>query len=152
MRSTQTADLGWGVNKPGKVELRPDILREPQSLNQSERRTPPKSVGFEFHGGCGSTRDEIRVAVSYGVVEMNADTDTQWAFTQPIKQYMDERDAHLLSQVCNPGGRDHPHKVYVEPRGWLHLGARGTDARLGQAFKDLNSFGLFAFRVRGQAG
>ena len=98
-----------------------------------------------FHGGSGSNLDEIREAVAYGVVKMNIDTDTQWAFTRPIKQYMDEHDAYLRSQVGNPDGPDVPNKKHIDPRRWLHLGERGMVARLVQAFRDLNSFGKFAF-------
>jgi fructose-bisphosphate aldolase class II len=134
-----------GVYKPGNVQLRPTILRDSQSLIQSERQTPAKPVNFVFHGGSGSSLDEIREAVSYGVVKMNIDTDTQWAFTHPIKQYMDERDGYLHSQVGNPDGADRPNKKHIDPRVWLHLGERGMTARLVQAFRDLNSYGKFSF-------
>jgi fructose-bisphosphate aldolase, class II len=96
-----------------------------------------------FHGGSGSSQAEIREAVSYGVVKMNIDTDTQWAFTQPIKKYMDEKSAYLQAQLGNPEGPDAPNKKYIDPRAWLHLGEKSMAARLVQAFKDLNSFGKF---------
>ena len=102
-------------------------------------------MNFVFHGGSGSTEEEIREAVSYGVVKMNIDTDTQWAFTQPIKKFMDEKGAYLQSQLGNPEGPDKPNKKYIDPRGWLHLGEKGMTARLVQAFKDLGSFGKFEF-------
>ena len=78
-------------------------------------------MNFVFHGGSGSSPEEITEAVSYGVVKMNIDTDTQWAFTHPIKQFMDEKGAYLLSQIGNPEGPDKPNKKYIDPRG---LGAR----------------------------
>ena len=76
---------------------------------------------------------------------MNIDTDTQWAFTQPIKKYMDEKSAYLQAQLGNPEGPDKPNKKHIDPRGWLHLGEKGVTARLVQAFKDLGSFGKFEF-------
>jgi len=76
---------------------------------------------------------------------MNIDTDTQWAFTHPIKSFMDEKNAYLLSQLGNPEGPDKPNKKYIDPRGWLAIGEKGMSARLVQAFKDLGSFGKFDF-------
>lgn len=134
-----------GVYKPGNVKLRPVILKNSQDAIQKERKTGPKPVDFVFHGGSGSSRDEIREAVSYGVVKMNIDTDTQWAYTQPIKKFMDEKSAYLQGQLGNPEGDDKPNKKFIDPRGWTHLGEKGMSARLVEAFKDLNSFGQFEF-------
>jgi fructose-bisphosphate aldolase class II len=134
-----------GVYKPGNVKLTPVILKNSQVEIQKQRGTKEKPVNFVFHGGSGSTQEEIREAVSYGVVKMNIDTDTQWAFTQPIKKYMDERSAYLQSQLGNPEGEDAPNKKYIDPRAWLHLGEKGMAARLVDAFKDLDSFGKFDF-------
>jgi fructose-bisphosphate aldolase class II len=132
-----------GVYKPGNVKLRPVILKNSQDVIQKERNTGPKPVDFVFHGGSGSSREEIREAVSYGVIKMNIDTDTQWAFCHPIKKYMDEKGAYLQSQLGNPEGADKPNKKYIDPRGWLHVGEKGMTARLVDAFKDLNSFDQF---------
>ncbi|MDP9149055.1 MAG: class II fructose-bisphosphate aldolase [Myxococcota bacterium] len=132
-----------GVYKPGNVKLRPVILKNSQDAIQKERKTGPKPVDFVFHGGSGSSREEIREAVSYGVVKMNIDTDTQWAFTQPVKKYMDSKSAYLQGQLGNPEGPDQPNKKVIDPRGWLHLGEKGLAARLVEAFHDLNSFGQF---------
>ncbi|HZU84616.1 MAG TPA: class II fructose-bisphosphate aldolase [Polyangiaceae bacterium] len=134
-----------GVYKPGNVKLRPIILKNSQDAIQKERKTAAKPVDFVFHGGSGSSRDEIREAVSYGVIKMNIDTDTQWAFCQPIKKYMDDKSAYLQGQLGNPEGPDKPNKKYIDPRGWLHIGEKGMSARLVEAFKDLNSFGQFDF-------
>jgi fructose-bisphosphate aldolase class II len=134
-----------GVYAPGNVKLKPPILRDSQRHIQELRKTGPEPVNFVFHGGSGSTPEEIREAVSYGVVKMNIDTDTQWAFTHPIKAFMDEKNAYLLSQLGNPEGPDKPNKKYIDPRGWLHVGEKGMTARLVQAFKDLGSFGKFEF-------
>jgi fructose-bisphosphate aldolase class II len=134
-----------GVYKPGNVKLRPVILKNSQDAIQKERKTGPKPVDFVFHGGSGSSREEIREAVSYGVIKMNIDTDTQWAFCQPIKKYMDDKSAYLQDQLGNPEGPDKPNKKYIDPRGWLHLGEKGMAARLVEAFKDLNAYGQFDF-------
>jgi fructose-bisphosphate aldolase, class II len=134
-----------GVYAAGNVKLKPTILRDSQQYIQAQRKTGPKPVNFVFHGGSGSSPEEIREAVSYGVVKMNIDTDTQWAFTHPIKQFMDDKGAYLLSQIGNPEGPEKPNKKYIDPRGWLNIGEKGITARLVEAFKDLGAFGKFAF-------
>ncbi|MGD8858514.1 MAG: class II fructose-bisphosphate aldolase [Myxococcales bacterium] len=134
-----------GVYKPGNVQLRPEILDASQKEIQKQRDTKDKPVDFVFHGGSGSSREEIREAISYGVVKMNIDTDTQWAFTRPIKKYMDEKDAYLQGQIGNPEGDDKPNKKQIDPRAWLVLGERGMAERLGEAFDALNATGKFAF-------
>ncbi len=134
-----------GVYAPGNVKLTPVILKNSQEHIQAARKTGPKPVDFVFHGGSGSTQEEIREAVSYGVVKMNIDTDTQWAFCQPIKKYMDDKSPYLQGQLGNPEGKDKPNKKYIDPRAWVHLGEKGMCARLVQAFKDLDAFGKFEF-------
>jgi fructose-bisphosphate aldolase class II len=134
-----------GVYAPGNVKLTPTILKNSQDHIQAERKTGPKPVDLVFHGGSGSTPEEIREAVSYGVVKMNVDTDIQWAFTQPIKKYMDEKSPYLQAQLGNPEGKDKPNKKQYDPRAWIHLGEKGMTARLVQAFKELGSFGKFDF-------
>ena len=134
-----------GVYKPGNVQLRPVILKNSQDRIQADRSTGEKPLDLVFHGGSGSTEAEIKEAVSYGCVKMNIDTDTQWAFTNPIKQYMDENDAYLHSQIGNPEGADKPNKKKIDPRAWLHAGEKGMAARLVEAFGDLGSKGQFDF-------
>jgi fructose-bisphosphate aldolase class II len=134
-----------GVYAPGNVKLKPSILRDSQDFVQKERKTGAKPLDFVFHGGSGSTPEEISEAVSYGVVKMNIDTDTQWAFTQPVKKFMDEKSAYLQSQLGNPEGPSKPNKKYIDPRGWIHLGEKGMTARLVEAMKDLGAFGKFDF-------
>jgi fructose-bisphosphate aldolase, class II len=132
-----------GVYKPGNVKLTPKILRDSQVEIQKQRGTGDKPVDFVFHGGSGSTPEEIEEAVSYGVIKMNIDTDTQWAFTKPIKDFMDKNDGYLKSQIGNPDGEDKPNKKWIDPRGWTHLGEKGMTARLVQAFADLGATGKF---------
>jgi len=134
-----------GVYKPGNVKLRPPILKNSQDAIQKQRKTGPQPVDFVFHGGSGSSPEEIKEAVSYGVIKMNIDTDTQWAFTQPVKKYMDEKSPYLQGQLGNPEGADKPNKKQIDPRSWLHLAEKGMAARLVEAFKDLNAFGQFEF-------
>ncbi len=134
-----------GVYKPGNVVLRPEILKNSQEKIAKKHNTAPKPVHFVFHGGSGSSPADIKQAVSYGVVKMNIDTDTQWAFAHPVKQYMDRKSAYLQSQIGNPDGDDAPNKKYIDPRAWLHAAEKGMAARLVQAARDLNAFGKFEF-------
>ena len=133
-----------GVYKPGNVKLTPKILANSQVEIQKERKTSDKHpVDFVFHGGSGSSKEEISEAVSYGVVKMNIDTDTQWAFTHPVQEYMESKAPYLHSQIGNPEGEDKPNKKYIDPRGWTHLGEKGMKDRLVQAFSDLGATGKF---------
>jgi fructose-bisphosphate aldolase, class II len=134
-----------GVYKPGNVKLRPEILRNSQERIKADRKTGEKPLDLVFHGGSGSTVEEIKEAVSYGVVKMNIDTDTQWAFTSPIKEYMDKYDAYLHAQIGNPEGPDQPNKKRIDPRAWLHEGEKGMVTRLKEAFDNLGSTGQFDF-------
>ena len=128
-----------GVYKPGNVQLRPKILLNCQKYIQEKYGTGEMPVNFVFHGGSGSSLKEIREAVSYGVVKMNIDTDTQWAFWDGIRNYYLEREGYLQSQIGNPEGDDQPNKKYYDPRVWLRKGEESFKARLKQAFEDLNN-------------
>ncbi len=134
-----------GVYAPGNVKLTPKILQSSQEHIRKERNTGDKPVEFVFHGGSGSTPEEITEAVSYGVVKMNVDTDTQWAFLAPVKKYMDEKDAYLHSQLGNPEGPTKPNKKHIDPRVWLHLAEKGMAARVVEACRNLGAFGKFDF-------
>lgn len=128
-----------GVYKPGNVKLTPKILKNSQEFVQRKYGTGANPIDFVFHGGSGSTLEEIREAIGYGVVKMNIDTDLQWGFTQGIKSYMDKNDGYLHSQIGNPDGADVPNKKYYDPRVWLRSGEETFKARLKQAFEDLNN-------------
>jgi len=133
-----------GVYKPGNVVLRPEILKNCQDYIQEKYDTGPKPATFVFHGGSGSTREEIRAAISYGVVKMNIDTDTQWALAVGIRDYFSKKSAYLQDQIGNPEGADKPNKKYYDPRVWLRASEEQFVARLYSAFEDLNNIGRTA--------
>jgi fructose-bisphosphate aldolase class II len=128
-----------GVYKPGNVVLTPKILDNSQKYIEKKFQTEKNPVNFVFHGGSGSTLEEIREAISYGVIKMNIDTDLQYAFMTGIRDYMKEFDAYLQGQIGNPEGEEKPNKKYYDPRKWLRKGEETFKARLTQAFKDLNN-------------
>lgn len=128
-----------GVYKPGNVKLQPIILNNSQEYVQKKFGTAPKPINFVFHGGSGSSQEEIREAISYGVVKMNIDTDLQWAFWDGIHGYYNAKKDYLQGQLGNPEGPDSPNKKYYDPRVWLRKGEEAFVARMKQAFEDLNN-------------
>lgn len=128
-----------GVYKPGNVRLEPVILKKSQEYLQKHFNTSENEVSFVFHGGSGSTREEIREAIGYGVVKMNIDTDTQWAFWEGIKNYYKKNEGFLQGQIGNPEGDDKPNKKFYDPRAWLRKGEETMRDRLKLAYEDLNS-------------
>lgn len=128
-----------GVNKPGNVQLRPEILKNSQEYIQKAHNTGKNPVNFVFHGGSGSTLQEIRDAISYGVIKMNIDTDTQWAFWDGIRTFEAKNRGYLQGQIGNPDGADKPNKKYYDPRVWLRAGQVTLVERMKQAFADLNA-------------
>ncbi|HIP41776.1 MAG TPA: class II fructose-bisphosphate aldolase [Campylobacterales bacterium] len=127
-----------GVYKPGNVVLTPTILDNSQKYIQKKFNTQSKPVDFVFHGGSGSTLKEIREAIAYGVIKMNIDTDTQWAYWDGVRRYIDQYHTYLQGQIGNPEGKDKPNKKYYDPRKWLREGELALVERLEQAFSDLN--------------
>jgi len=140
-RFTVAASFGnvHGVYKPGNVQLKPKILLDSQKYIQERCGTDSKPVHFVFHGGSGSTVEEIREAISYGVIKMNIDTDLQWAFWCGIRNFYNENEGYLQSQIGNPDGADQPNKKYYDPRVWLRRGEVSITERLKQAFEDLKN-------------
>jgi fructose-bisphosphate aldolase class II len=128
-----------GVYKPGNVKLTPTILRDSQDYIQKKHNTGKNPVDFVFHGGSGSTPEEIKEAISYGVIKMNIDTDLQFAFTEGIRDYMVNNIEYLKTQIGNPDGPDAPNKKYYDPRKWVREGEMTFNKRLEQAFADLNN-------------
>jgi fructose-bisphosphate aldolase class II len=127
-----------GVYKPGNVQLTPIILDNSQKFIKDKFNTEDKPVDFVFHGGSGSSLEEIREAIDYGVIKMNIDTDTQWAFWEGVKEYTEANGDYLQGQIGNPEGDDKPNKKYYDPRKWLRAGEESLKKRLKQAFEDLN--------------
>ncbi len=140
-RFTIAASFGnvHGVYKPGNVVLTPKILDNSQKFIEAKHSTNKKPVNFVFHGGSGSSKEEIQEAIGYGVVKMNIDTDTQWATTKGVKEYMDKYQDYLKTQVGNPEGVDKPNKKYYDPRKWIRTGQLSLTQRAKDAFKDLNA-------------
>jgi len=128
-----------GVYKPGNVELTPIILKNSQEFVEKKYNTKPNPIDFVFHGGSGSSLDEIREAIGYGVIKMNIDTDLQFAFSEGIRDYMSHNIDYLKTQIGNPDGQDLPNKKYYDPRKWLREGEATFKTRLKKAFKDLNN-------------
>ena len=128
-----------GVYKPGNVKLTPKILKNSQEYISKKYDLPKNSVDFVFHGGSGSTQQEIEESIGYGVIKMNIDTDLQFAFTEGIRDYMNNNIEYLRNQIGNPDGMDYPNKKYYDPRKWLRLGEETFKSRLKNAFKDLNN-------------
>ena len=127
-----------GVYKPGNVTLKPIILNNSQEYIQKKFNTPAKPINFVFHGGSGSSREEIREAISYGAVKMNIDTDMQWAYWEGIKNYYIKDEGYLQGQIGNPEGDDKPNKKFYDPRVWIRAGENNFVTRLKDAFTDLN--------------
>lgn len=128
-----------GVYKPGNVKLTPVILKNSQEYVMNKFNTPANPVDFVFHGGSGSSLEDIREAISYGVIKMNIDTDLQFAFTEGIRDYVSSKIDYLKTQIGNPEGSDVPNKKYYDPRKWMREGELTFNTRLEEAFKDLNN-------------
>ncbi|HEX5743331.1 MAG TPA: class II fructose-bisphosphate aldolase [Flavobacteriaceae bacterium] len=128
-----------GVYKPGNVKLMPKILDNSQKYIEKKFNTDKNPVDFVFHGGSGSTIEEIREGISYGVIKMNIDTDLQYAFMEGIRNYYKNKSAYLEGQIGNPEGDDVPNKKYYDPRVWLREGELTFKTRLKSSFEDLNN-------------
>ena len=129
-----------GVYKPGNVKLKPTILRDSQKyVKEKFGLAADKPLNLVFHGGSGSSKEEIAESVSYGVIKMNIDTDTQWACWRGIKDYYEANRDYLQGQLGNPTGPDAPNKKYYDPRVWLRKGQETMVERVIEAFKELGS-------------
>ena len=127
-----------GVYKPGNVSLQPIILKNSQDHIKEKFGTGDLPVNFVFHGGSGSTREEIREAIDYGAIKMNLDTDMQWATWKGVHEYYNANEGYLQTQLGNPDGPDVPNKKYYDPRKWMRVGEQSFVDRLKVAFEDLN--------------
>jgi len=130
-----------GVYKPGNVSLTPKILDNSQEFIKEKYNTGSKPVDFVFHGGSGSELKDIREAISYGAIKMNIDTDTQWAYWDGVRGYVNEHKDYLQGQIGNPEGEDKPNKSHYDPRKWVRAAELSMVERLEKAFDDLNCVG-----------
>src|SRR5210317_168014 len=128
-----------GVYKPGNVKLTPKILKNSQEYITEKYGVEENHIDFVFHGGSGSTLEEIRESIGYGVIKMNIDTDLQYGFLTGVRDFIQDKKDYLQSQIGNPEGEDQPNKKYYDPRVWLREGEKTFVARLKQAFEDLNN-------------
>ena len=128
-----------GVYKPGNVKLTPKILKNSQEYITEKYGVEENHIDFVFHGGSGSTLEEIRESIVYGVIKMNIDTDLQYGFLTGVRDFIQDKKDYLQSQIGNPEGEDQPNKKYYDPRVWLREGEKTFVARLKQAFEDLNN-------------
>ena len=128
-----------GVYKPGNVKLTPKILKNSQEYITEKYNVGYNHIDFVFHGGSGSSVDEIREAIDYGVIKMNIDTDLQYAYMTGVRDYFSEKGDYLQSQIGNPDGEDSPNKKHYDPRVWVRKAEAAFVDRLKQAFEDLNN-------------
>ena len=128
-----------GVYKPGNVKLTPKILKNSQEYISNKFNLRHNYIDFVFHGGSGSTVDEIREGISYGVIKMNIDTDMQYAYMTGARDYFNKYSGYLNAQIGNPDGDDIPNKKYYDPRKWVRESEVSFVNRLKQAFVDLNN-------------
>merc|ERR1711933_271391 len=125
-----------GVYKAGNVVLRPDLLGEFQKYC-AEKVGREKPYFFVFHGGSGSEKEDIANALSHGVVKMNVDTDTQWAYWEGLLSFYKSKEGYLQGQIGNPEGDDKPNKSYYDPRKWLRESESSMVKRVELAFGEL---------------
>lgn len=128
-----------GVYKPGNVVLKPELIGQFQKhISEKFEKGNDKPVNFVFHGGSGSQPSEIKTAVDAGVIKMNIDTDTQWAYWEGLKNFYEGNKGYLQGQIGNPEGEDKPNKKYYDPRVWIRKCEETMVARIEAAFKALN--------------
>ncbi|WP_422350413.1 class II fructose-bisphosphate aldolase [Flagellimonas sp.] len=128
-----------GVYKPGNVTLTPKILKNSQEFVAEKFGVEHNHIDFVFHGGSGSSVEEIRESIGYGVIKMNIDTDLQYAFLSGVRDYVQDKSGYLQAQIGNPDGEDQPNKKFYDPRVWLREGEKAFVERLKKAFEDLNN-------------
>ncbi|KAJ3119561.1 Fructose-bisphosphate aldolase 1 [Nowakowskiella sp. JEL0407] len=131
-----------GVYAAGNVKLHPELLEKHQAFVKEKLGTDDtKPVWFVFHGGSGSTDEEIQVAVKAGVVKMNIDTDTQWAYWNGLRTFYENKKGYLQSQIGNPDGETKPNKKFYDPRVWVREAEKGMITRVKEALAQLGTAG-----------
>jgi len=133
-----------GVYKPGNVSLQPARLQTHQEFTKEKiSASEDKPIFLVMHGGSGSTDEEIATAVKAGVVKMNVDTDTQWAYWDGTRKFVAENSDFLQGQIGNPKGPDAPNKKYYDPRVWIRKAEESMGERCGVSMDKLGSKGTF---------
>ena len=118
--------------------MHPELLGKHQAFVKEQLKSDSnKPVYFVFHGGSGSTAEEIQMAVNYGVVKMNIDTDTQWAYWNGLRNFYEAKKGYLQSQIGNPDGPDKPNKKYYDPRVWVREAEKEMIKRAQQGMHEL---------------
>jgi len=131
-----------GVYKPGNVKLRPELLQKHQEyVKEKTGSKDDKPVLLVFHGGSGSSVDDFRQAISFGVVKVNLDTDMQYAYLSGVRDYVQEKKDYLQTQVGNPDGEDKPNKKFYDPRVWVRAGETSMSKRLKTGLEDFYAAG-----------
>ncbi|KAJ5132812.1 Fructose-bisphosphate aldolase [Penicillium atrosanguineum] len=131
-----------GVYKPGNVKLHPELLSKHQKYVQEQTKSSKdKPVFFVFHGGSGSSKEEYKEAISYGVVKVNVDTDMQYAYLSGVRDFIQKNKDYLQSMVGNPNGADKPNKKFFDPRVWVREGEKTMSKRTQVALEDFNTSG-----------
>merc|ERR1712232_258176 len=127
-----------GVYKAGNVKLQPELLDSFQK-NLGPKVGYDKPFFFVFHGGSGSEKQDIHNAVDFGVVKMNVDTDTQWAYWEGLLKFYKAKKDYLQGQIGNPDGADKPNKSYYDPRKWVRTSEESMRDRVIESCKDLRN-------------
>jgi len=131
-----------GVYKPGNVRLHPELLSKHQAYVKKALGSPKdKPVFFVFHGGSGSSKEEYKEAISYGVVKVNVDTDMQYAYLSGVRDFIQKNKDYLQTMVGNPDGADKPNKKFFDPRVWVREGEKTMSKRTQVALEDFNTSG-----------
>jgi len=133
-----------GVYKPGNVKLSPERLGNHQAYTKKQINSESdKPIFLVMHGGSGSTDDEIALAVKNGVVKMNIDTDTQWAYWDGCRKFVADKHDYLQGQIGNPDGPEKPNKKYYDPRVWVRKAEESMVDRVGVSMDKLGSIGSY---------
>ncbi|KAJ5792812.1 fructose-bisphosphate aldolase [Penicillium pulvis] len=131
-----------GVYKPGNVRLHPELLSKHQAfVKEALGSKKDKPVFFVFHGGSGSSKEEYKEAISYGVVKVNVDTDMQYAYLSGVRDFIQSKKDYLQTMVGNPDGADKPNKKFFDPRVWVREGEKTMSKRTQVALEDFNTAG-----------
>lgn len=129
-----------GVYTPGNVRLHPELLYKHQAFVKKQLGTKDdKPVFLVFHGGSGSSKEDYKEAIGYGVIKVNLDTDLQYAYLTGVRDYIIDNIKYLQSPVGNPEGKDKPNKKYFDPRVWIREGEKTMSNRIKEALVDFNA-------------